>query len=66
MERVNTQTYSTETMALRKVNRILWTAVFVMFVILLLQEARYESLKDHVTPQAIYDACNKEIINGRR
>ena len=62
---VTTTSFPSETRSIKTENCLLWISVAVLGLFLIYSEARYERLKSSITPQSIYDACNKEQNNGR-
>lgn len=54
---------TSESSLLKSEIRVLRTLVVVLVALLIYGEWRLQKVKDSITPQAIYEACNKEITN---
>lgn len=65
MKNVKTISFPSETRSLKSENGLLWIALLAAACIIAVQASAYERLKSRITPQAIYEACNKEQKNVR-
>lgn len=66
MKNVYATQFPSETRSLKNENVLLWILLVLSNLVTAYQMWEYDHLKSSITPQAIYDACNKEQNNVRK
>lgn len=59
MKLLNVPKFTSDRFTLKAENAVLWVALIIAGMVIGLQAIAYEGLKSSITPQAIYDACNR-------
>ena len=61
MTRYNAEVRVSETMLIKRENRLLWVMVIGLALYLFYKEWRMEQTFARITPQSVMDACNKGL-----
>lgn len=61
MNRVNAEVRTSETMLIKRENRLLWVMVIGLALSLFYKEWQTERTLARITPQSVMDACNKGL-----
>lgn len=59
MNRVNAEVRTSETMIIKRENRLLWAMVIGLFLYSLYMNDLVNRTLSHTTPQSVYEACDK-------
>ena len=61
MNRVQTQSFPSESRLFKRERYLLWALLVLQFAFLILQDWRNEQVKARITPQSVMDACQGAI-----